>query len=108
MAAQTVRVGRVNEVLFDTRRGNPVTVEIDRKDATAFYGTTVTMLYQNGENYGGMGTVALPGHLFVEPTNLASIAVARSSGYREVELLTREVEIGGQLRDMIRYTAHRP
>lgn len=46
--------------------------------------------------------------LLVEPTNLASIAVARSAGYREEELLARQVEIGNQLRDMIRYTARRP
>ena len=44
--------------------------------------------------------------LFVEPANLASIAVARTC--REQELVPRHIEIGGQLRDMLRYTAHRP
>ena len=44
--------------------------------------------------------------LFIEPANLASIAVARSSGYREEELVVRHAEIGGgQLPDMVRYTA---
>jgi [ribosomal protein S5]-alanine N-acetyltransferase len=45
--------------------------------------------------------------LFVEPANLASIAVARSCGYREAELLPRHLEIGGHQRDMIRYTVER-
>ena len=46
--------------------------------------------------------------LFVEPPNLASLAVARSCGYRELELIPRHVEIGGELRDMIRFAADRP
>jgi [ribosomal protein S5]-alanine N-acetyltransferase len=46
--------------------------------------------------------------LFIEPTNLASIAVARNCGYREEAFLTRHSEIGGQLRDMVRYAASPP
>ena len=46
--------------------------------------------------------------LLVEPTNLASIAVAQRCGYRETELVRRHLEIGGQLRDMARYSAYRP
>ena len=45
--------------------------------------------------------------LFIEPGNLASIAVARSCGYRAEGLLTRHVEIGGRLRDMLLYAAER-
>jgi RimJ/RimL family protein N-acetyltransferase len=46
--------------------------------------------------------------LFIEPTNLASIAVAQSCGYREEALLSHHTEIGGRLRDMVRYAAERP
>jgi RimJ/RimL family protein N-acetyltransferase len=46
--------------------------------------------------------------LFIEPENLASLAVARSCGYQELELLSRDVEIGGRRRDMIRHAAYRP
>jgi [ribosomal protein S5]-alanine N-acetyltransferase len=45
--------------------------------------------------------------LFVEPANLASIAVAAGCGYREEELIPRHLEIGGRLRDMVRYSADR-
>ena len=45
--------------------------------------------------------------LFIEPANLASIAVARSCGYHEEGLLIRHTEIGGRLRDMLRYAAER-
>ena len=46
--------------------------------------------------------------LFIEPANLASIAVARSCGYREDGLASHHMEIGGRLRDMVRYAAERP
>ena len=46
--------------------------------------------------------------LFIEPANLASIAVARSCGYREEALVPWHIEIDGQPRDMVRYTAERP
>ena len=46
--------------------------------------------------------------VFIEPENLASLAVARSCGYQELELVPRHVEIGGRRRDMIRYAADRP
>ena len=45
--------------------------------------------------------------LFIEPANLASIAVARSCGYREDGLASRHTEIGGRLRDMLRFAADR-
>jgi ribosomal-protein-alanine N-acetyltransferase len=46
--------------------------------------------------------------LFIEPENVASLAVARSCGYSERELVPGQVEIGGRRRDMIRYAAYRP
>jgi RimJ/RimL family protein N-acetyltransferase len=46
--------------------------------------------------------------LFIEPANLASIAVARSCGYREEEFVRQHTAIDGQLRDMVRYSANRP
>ena len=46
--------------------------------------------------------------LFIEPANLASIAVARSCDYREDGLITQHAAIGGRLRDMVRYAADRP
>jgi RimJ/RimL family protein N-acetyltransferase len=43
--------------------------------------------------------------LLIEPANLASIAVARSCGYREDG--RHHTEIGGRMRDMLRYAADR-
>ena len=46
--------------------------------------------------------------LFIEPTNLASIAVAERCGYRRHELIAGHTEIGGIRRDMLRWSATRP
>ncbi|HSU35123.1 MAG TPA: GNAT family N-acetyltransferase [Propionibacteriaceae bacterium] len=46
--------------------------------------------------------------LFIEPTNLASIAVAERCGYRRRELISEHTEIGGIRRDMLRWCATRP
>jgi RimJ/RimL family protein N-acetyltransferase len=46
--------------------------------------------------------------LFIEPTNLASIAVAERCGYRRHELIAGHTEIGGIRRDMLRWEAIRP
>ena len=45
--------------------------------------------------------------LFIEPTNLASIAVAQRCGYRAVGLHRAHTEIGGECRDMVCWAAFR-
>jgi [ribosomal protein S5]-alanine N-acetyltransferase len=45
--------------------------------------------------------------LYIEPANLASIAVALSCGYCEDGFARHRREIGGRLRDMLRYAADR-
>lgn len=45
--------------------------------------------------------------LYIEPGNLASIAVARRCGYAEAGLLPEHLEIGGVRRDMLGFVAHR-
>lgn len=43
--------------------------------------------------------------LYIEPVNLASVAVARRCGYFETGLVPAHTEIGGVRRDMLRFVA---
>jgi RimJ/RimL family protein N-acetyltransferase len=46
--------------------------------------------------------------LFIEPSNLASIAVADRCGYRRQELVAGHSDFGGIRRDMLRWSHDRP
>ena len=45
--------------------------------------------------------------LYIEPANRASLSVAERCGYREEALLPDHMEIGGELRSMLRFAAYR-
>lgn len=46
--------------------------------------------------------------LFIEPSNLASIAVADRCGYRPQEVVAGHSDFGGTRRDMLRWSRDRP